>query len=140
MREYHIRKVDRTLQTVRWRQTVVQIVTTPQHVGVRRWFACPECSKRCAILYAPDDTRLACGRCLGISYPSQRQSPAQRIRTQADALFRRLNVDASHFPRCLGPKPPGMAWARYRALLDKALEYDERTCRMLVNVGVAAVA
>lgn len=51
------------------------IITTTAHrpAGVRRWFACPMCSVRCATLYLRHD-RFACRQCHRLTYESQRES------------------------------------------------------------------
>ena len=52
----------------------VQTQTSPCHLGGQRhWFACPRCSKRVAVLYAPG-RYFACRQCGGLSYQIQKES------------------------------------------------------------------
>ena len=46
---------------------VIPIVTTAQHFGgVRHWFLCPSCTRRCRLLYG--GTYLRCRLCVGAYY------------------------------------------------------------------------
>ncbi len=60
-------------ETVRW---AVQVTATaPHYGGVRLWWLCPLCRRRCRMLYAPPgSTVLACRFCHGLNYASQRNS------------------------------------------------------------------
>ncbi|MDP2784897.1 MAG: hypothetical protein Q8O38_09955 [Sulfurimicrobium sp.] len=60
-------------------RTVEAGLTTTRHRngGPRRWFACPRCDRRCAVLYLRGGA-LACRQCHGLVYASQRESYASR--------------------------------------------------------------
>lgn len=51
------------------------LVTKTGNGGLRRWFSCPQCSRKAGILYKhPTNQILACRRCLGLDYRSHRYS------------------------------------------------------------------
>lgn len=53
---------------------VLALDCTGQHFGgVRRWFICPSCDRRCEVLYAGEAFR--CRVCLDLSYRSQSDDP-----------------------------------------------------------------
>jgi hypothetical protein len=107
----------------------ISIVTTRQRLGgVRRWLQCPECRRRYSSLYATD-AGIVCRRCAGLSYESQRLNAAARLRRRAFALYDRLNVDYSQWPRVAGPKPAKLRWREYWKLYELANELD---CRSVV--------
>lgn len=75
----------------------VQTQTTPCHLGGQRhWFACPLCSKRVAVVYAPG-RYFACRQCCGLGYATQKESAGDRAATRADKLRKRLG--GWHFER-----------------------------------------
>ena len=50
----------------------ISIIETPCHYGgVREWFECPRCDRRCGILYKDEDD-FACRRCMDFGYASQK--------------------------------------------------------------------
>lgn len=51
--------------------------TQQRRGGLHRWFACPDCSRRCRLLYLRDG-RLACRQCHGMIYASQLESHGSR--------------------------------------------------------------
>lgn len=56
----------------------VSLTTTQQgHGGLRRWFSCPDCGRRCAVVYLRGGI-LACRKCHGLVYASQRESHGSR--------------------------------------------------------------
>jgi hypothetical protein len=51
--------------------TCVLESTVPQFGGVRWWFRCAECERRCRIIYcSPEGYRFGCRACLRLSYQS----------------------------------------------------------------------
>lgn len=108
----------------------VCVVTTQQRLGGhRKWFECPTCHGRCATVFLTLND-LTCRRCAGISYPSQRLSSEDRLRTRAFSIYQRLNVDYSRWPRIFGPKPRGMHWRTYRQLLQRAIELETQAVEL----------
>ncbi|HUC01536.1 MAG TPA: hypothetical protein VMA75_01365 [Candidatus Paceibacterota bacterium] len=54
------------------RNNAITIVETSCHYGgVREWFVCPRCERRCGNLYKDEDD-FACRRCMDFGYASQR--------------------------------------------------------------------
>ena len=54
---------------------LIPIITMRMHFGgVRHWFSCPSCGRRCRILYG--GARFRCRLCRGARYESQYQSAA----------------------------------------------------------------
>jgi len=107
---------------------LVPIVTTAMHFGgVRHWFLCPSCARRCRILYGGSHFR--CRRCYGARYESQYQHPALTVCDRRWAIRRQLEERCSPSTRMFGlddgfpPKPKGMHWRTYRCLeqLDEDL-------------------
>ena len=101
---------------------------TDQHFGgVRLWWLCPniECQRRCRTLYAWGRILPLCRGCLRLRYRSQDMRPWQRIQRRADAITRQMGVG----PYALEdwpPKPAGMHWSTYEALMDEWAELRRR--------------
>ncbi len=77
----------------------VGIVTTRLPSGGRRWwFVCPECGRRCDLLYLRSDgaVKLACRRCCGYAYASQRTRPAGRPRARRPRSTVTVTRDVKH--------------------------------------------
>ena len=90
----------------------VQTQTTPCHLGGQRhWFACPLCSKRVAVVYAPG-RYFACRQCCGLGYATQKESAGDRAATRADKLRKRLGWEAGILNGA-GGKPKGMHWKTF---------------------------
>ena len=93
----------------------VQTQTTPCHLGGQRhWFACPRCSKRVAVLYAPG-RYFACRQCGGLGYATQKEGAGDRAATRADKLRKRLGWEAGILNGD-GGKPKGMHWNTFLRL------------------------
>ena len=87
-------------------QTVWRETTACTLGGRRRWFACPACGRRVAVLYGAGRL-FACRHCKGLAYASQSQSSCDRALDRADQLRRRLGWQAG-VAHGHGPKPVGM--------------------------------
>src|SRR5262249_18534912 len=60
----------------------IKLTWTPCHLGGSRpWFVCPDCGRRCGVLYYTNFLRdhLACRRCLRLIYASTREKPFDRL-------------------------------------------------------------
>lgn len=103
---------------------VVDLEWTPCNFGgMRPWFRCPGCGRRCAVLYWTGG-RFLCRCCLGLAYPSQRESPAERAKRRAAKIRKRLGGDPwIHAP--LPEKPPRMHWSTYWRLVERAFAAQE---------------
>jgi hypothetical protein len=62
----------------------VQLDYTPcPFGGVRRWFECPGCGRRCALLFCVEEL-FRCRVCHGLAYRSTRQTPNERTRRREE--------------------------------------------------------
>jgi hypothetical protein len=111
---------------------VIPIVTTAMHLGgVRHWFACPSCRRRCRVIYG--GARFRCRLCYGAKYESQYQHQAHTICDIRWAMRRRLEeCGGVEWPFGLDdgfpPKPPRMHWQTYRRLEARDEELGNRWC------------
>jgi hypothetical protein len=57
------------------------LTETPCHYGgTRKWFVCPDCRRRCGVLYIQQ--RIGCRSCHNLAYASQCEAPRERMRRQ----------------------------------------------------------
>ncbi|MEF8766366.1 MULTISPECIES: hypothetical protein [Candidatus Accumulibacter] len=82
--------------------------------GARRWWVCPSCGRRVAVLYGPGNL-FACRQCYHLVYASQREAEDDRARRQAEKLRRRLGWPAG-IANPDGGKPKGMHWRTFERL------------------------
>lgn len=101
----------------------VAFAYSAQHLGGRRrWFSCPCCDERAAVLYG---WPLRCRRCAGLAYRSQRQTRRDRRLRRAQQFRERLGGSANMlepFPA----RPKGMHWATYWRRQAVALQAEDR--------------
>lgn len=60
--------------------------------GNRKWFICPHCHTRVAILYGAD-VEFSCRLCYGLAYSSQSEDYLDRMQRKADKIALRLDPD-----------------------------------------------
>lgn len=100
------------------------VVWVPYRYGLRPFFECPGCRRRCCLLYLAG--QCACRRCLGLSYPVQ-------FETKLDQGFRRAwkarkkLVQPDGRSACGDPipdwkKPKGMQLTTFNRLRDAAAQ------------------
>ena len=82
--------------------------------GKRPWFLCPECGRRCGILYAIR-ARLCCRKCGGLSYESQSEPSHYRALRKAQKIRVRLGGSANMTKPFPG-RPRYMHWRTYQHL------------------------
>lgn len=81
---------------------------TPVHFGgLRTWFRCPSCGRRCSILYGGGYFR--CRRCHDLAYQSQQEDACGRALCQAQKIRARLG-DYGSVDETFPVKPKGMHW------------------------------
>jgi hypothetical protein len=107
------------------RQTV-SISRTPGRLGERRWFLCPFCHRRSAILYS--FPYFMCRICVGLPYASRNQSAATRRLNRV--VHQRLKMGGTEslwdpFP----PRPKGMRQTNYERLKEE----DARVTKPYLN-------
>jgi len=106
----------------------VQTQTTPCNLGGQRhWFACPRCSNRVALVYAPG-RYFACRQCCGLGYATQKESAGDRAATRADKLRKRLGWEAGIL-NGPGVKPKGMHWKILLRLITTTMHCCTSVCR-----------
>jgi hypothetical protein len=101
----------------------------PHFGGVRFYFGCPNCLKRCAILYLRDGA-FRCRSCARLAYASTRQNPRLRAAERVRKLRARLDGSGPLDP--LPSRPNGMRWRTYVRLVHR-LEAAQSEHRRLVQ-------
>lgn len=90
--------------------------------GQRQWFLCPNCGRRCAIIYCPDyDPRWGCRPCLKGRYACEPLSTHDRRLHAAFKVRRRLGQTKGGIVAPFPLKPKGMHWRTYQDLKHSAL-------------------
>jgi hypothetical protein len=103
----------------------IQLETTPQPFGGRRWwFVCPRTGRRTAKLYLPNGAfTFASRESYGLAYRSQRETAHDRALRRAFKLRSKLGSDGG-----IGdyiPKPKWMRWSTYDRKLQKVAAAEE---------------
>jgi len=69
---------------------IILIERTGLHLGgTRPWFVCYKCNRRCAMLYV-SSIDVACRKCAGLQFASQRQRRQTRLIVKAEKIRNRL--------------------------------------------------
>ncbi|MBB6411281.1 hypothetical protein [Mesorhizobium sangaii] len=102
--------------------------------GERRWFICPCCDRRCAVLYAGEEFR--CRLCLNLAYRSQSEDHRYRCLSRARKLRQRLGGAAANTPLQLLDKPTGMHWRTYNTLYEKGVALEQATLRAFSEIAL----
>jgi len=120
-RKADIRRLGRHLPgTVLIRRVRVKVVSTPCHLGGKRyWFLCPRCGRRCAILYP-----FWCRTCMRGRYLSELGSPRDRKLLKAMRLRERLGQVSGGIIAPLPPKPHRMHWSTWLRLRDRLIRLE----------------
>lgn len=82
--------------------------------GFRKWFKCPHCFRRFAILYGAGKY-FYCRNCYNLTYGSQQERELERKARKADKIRDRMGWRPG-FLDGIGPKPKGMHWRTYKRL------------------------
>ena len=122
----HVRDFRQADVTGVWlRGTFVFLTTTPCHLGgSRRWFVCPRCWRRCAILYPVRCRKCMCGR-----YQTELLKPSDRRIVKAIKIRERLGQKKGGIVAPFPDKPVGMHWDRYLRIRDAAQKLERRIWR-----------
>ncbi len=109
------------------REQRVELVTTPQPLGGRRWwFLCPRTGDLVSKLFLPSGaSAFASRKAYRLAYRSQRQSPFDRAISQAFKRRQRLGATGG-----IGDpveKPKGMRWATFDRHMER-VEAAELVC------------
>lgn len=118
------------LRAIRVDGRQIEIVTTPCNFGgERRWFLCPICKKRRAILRSG----LRCNKCSGGRYRSELQAPVDRLSAKARRLRRRLGQQEPNPTFPIPPKPHRMRWHTYVRIRDEINQLEYQNLRILTR-------
>ena len=91
--------------------------TSCNYGGYRKWFLCPRCSKRVALLYGAG-RYFFCRHCYQLTYDSCNTSPLQRIYDKANKLKERLGGHAGiSYP--IADRPKGMHHKTYSRMVNE---------------------
>lgn len=103
-------------------QPVAVVATTQRLGGVRWWFNCPRCERRCAVLYRPRESEhYTCRICTGAGYESPRVSRRRRAEMRAMKIRARLEVDPTDGTVA---KPAGMHQSTYERLVAQLRRFE----------------
>ena len=112
-------------------EQLVQSQTSPCHLGgQRRWFTCPGCNKKVAMLYAPGKY-FVCRQCGGLAYATQKEGIGDRASRRADKLRKRLGWEAGILNGS-GCKPKGMHKSTYQRLKQ---HHDDLVHISILDIG-----
>jgi endogenous inhibitor of DNA gyrase (YacG/DUF329 family) len=106
-----------SMGTIPMRQHVPLLATECNFGGCRRWFGCPQCGRRVAVLYLRQ-RGFACRRCNRVAYASQSGDEIDRTWRRQSKLERRLS---EHWRR-----PKGMHSSTYDRIIQSIVECEER--------------
>jgi len=102
----------------------------------RAWFACPECDRRCALIYfGATGGRFGCRSCSRVAYTSQSETRIDRLHRKLQKLENRMAGGVEHWD---WRRPKGMhqityerTVERYLAIVEaQDLEIEHRLTRM----------
>lgn len=119
---------------------LVKVTSTPCNLGgVRYWWICPHCGRRCRVLYG--GKYFLCRKCNSHAYyETQRdKNMLTRIDNELTAIRRRLKAKKTLATTAALPdKPKGMHWLTYMRLAKRYNHLQE--CRMLsIGIDVARI-
>src|SRR5687767_11378419 len=108
----------------RERCLVIRIDHTPcTYGGWRPWFLCPECYRRCGLLYAVE-AQFACRLCHGLPYHSQRCSDEKQLLAQVRKVREQTLAGPNMFELLRDEhKPKGMHWKTFDRLVERHDHY-----------------
>jgi hypothetical protein len=108
-------------------QCSLWIYRTPcNYGGSRPWFICPQCQRRCAVVYlGARGGRYACRHCSRVAYYSQSEDLIGRVWRKQRKLESKL-IDGWE-------KPKGMHWKTCERLRDGIMQCEEIRDRAIVD-------
>lgn len=103
-------------------QRIAVVATIQRLGGVRWWFSCPGCDRRCAVVYRHrESVRYTCRVCTGACYESPTVSRRRRAEMRAMKIRARLEVDPADGTVA---KPAGMHQATYERLVAQLRRFE----------------
>lgn len=114
------------------RQTISYSVVSAGYGGTRYFYVCPgqDCGNRVCVLYLAD--RFLCRLCLNLSYPSQNESPLDRIARKASKLRGRLGWEGGALEEP-GARPICMHRTTYARLVGSYVDAVEAIGELLAS-------
>ncbi|OPY81312.1 MAG: hypothetical protein A4E70_01330 [Syntrophus sp. PtaU1.Bin005] len=118
---------------VDWEQEVEQAITfdrtTCNYGGQRRWFLCPRCWKRVAVLYGVEKFFL-CRHCYRLTYGSQQEGAVDRMMRKQRKIRERLHASQILVDPILF-KPKGMHQKTFDRLREDA-DYASKLSSLII--------
>ena len=106
-------------------QTIWFDRTRCNYGGERKWFSCPGCEARVAILYGAD-IKFYCRHCYQLPYASQGEDYLARLMRKSNKVSARLEADEyMEFDGYY--KPKGMHWKTFYHLVMTENDLEDRT-------------
>ena len=103
--------------------------------GVRTYFCCPSCDRRCDLLYT--HPHIACRRCHAIGYASENETWRDRALRRVNKVRARLGQENGGMYAPFPSKPKWWRWPRYlrirRAAKQREFEYWQSIARELLK-------
>jgi len=100
------------------KQEILYDSTECHYGGHRKWFLCPCCLRRVAVLYGAGKY-FFCRHCYDLTYSSQQESPPFRLLRKAQKIRKLLGAsECTDYP--ITDKPKGMHWKTFNRLKQEA--------------------
>lgn len=100
-------------------KNIIDLTFTPCTFGGERvWFTCPSCGRGVAILYFGGGGGVACRRCYGLAYASQRADKFTSLIMRCDKIRERLGWHRGP-ANGMGEKPKRMRWHTFMRLVNQ---------------------
>jgi hypothetical protein len=114
---------------------LIHLSETPcRYGGNRKWFICPQCGHRMAVLVLVPPS-VGCRQCRDLSYASQSENASYRALRRRNKIARRLDRD-EYFGEML-TRPKGMHWRTYYRLSEEHDDADMKSMfSMLARLGI----
>lgn len=102
--------------------------------GSRKWFVCPRCGERCAILYL-NEAYFACRKCHDLTYYSvQTSDDLEYCHWQLEKLCKRLKAEYDPTRDYAPDKPLRMHWSTYAKLRGRYAYLVEERAAAFVRI------
>ena len=115
----------------RWEEVTqtIQFTQTPCNFGgYRKWFRCPNCDRRVAIICGAG-TSSPPRQCYDLTYTTRKGKAYYRLLEKADNIRERLGKDSGE----ISQKPKGMHFKTYYRLLDELEAIENRAKSMVMS-------
>ena len=102
-------------------QTIQLDYTPCNYGGKRTWFICPDCGRRCVVVYGVNRTFL-CRKCHGLTYSCQSETKYKRTMRRVKKLLKNLGTSI-HDYRIY--KPKGMQGKTFKRKVTEYKRYEK---------------